>query len=32
MPFGFLSYRVSDRLAAGIGVFNPYGLHIFWPE
>ncbi len=32
VPFGFLSYRVGDRLAAGIGVFNPYGLHIFWPE
>lgn len=32
VPFGFASYRVSDRLAAGIGVFAPYGLGVFWDE
>src|SRR5690606_32746046 len=31
VPFGFLNYRINDRLAAGIGVFAPYGLGIDWP-
>ncbi len=31
VPFGYLNYRVSDRLAAGFGVFAPYGLGIEWP-
>lgn len=31
VPFGFLNYRFSDRLAAGFGVFAPYGLGIDWP-
>lgn len=31
VPFGFASYRINDRFAAGIGVFAPYGLHIDWP-
>ena len=31
VPYGFLSYRVNDRLAAGIGVSAPYGLGIEWP-
>jgi long-chain fatty acid transport protein len=31
VPFGFASVRVGDRLAAGVGVFAPYGLHIDWP-
>ena len=32
VPFGFANYRISDRLAAGIGVFAPYGLGVFWDE
>lgn len=31
VPFGFFNYRFSDRLAAGFGVFAPYGLGIDWP-
>lgn len=31
VPFGFLNYRITDRLAAGFGVFAPYGLGIDWP-
>lgn len=31
VPFGFVNYRFSDRLAAGFGVFAPYGLGIDWP-
>jgi long-chain fatty acid transport protein len=31
VPFGFLNYRLGDRLAAGFGVFAPYGLGIDWP-
>jgi long-chain fatty acid transport protein len=31
VPFAFLNYRFSDRLAAGFGVFAPYGLGIDWP-
>ena len=31
VPFGFLNYRLNDRLAAGFGVFAPYGLGIDWP-
>lgn len=31
VPFAYGSFRVSDRLAAGIGVFAPYGLGIDWP-
>jgi long-chain fatty acid transport protein len=32
VPFAFATYRFNDRLAAGIGVFNPYGLGLEWPE
>lgn len=31
VPFGFANYRINDRLAAGFGVFAPYGLGIDWP-
>lgn len=31
VPYGFLNYRVNDRLAVGIGVSAPYGLGIEWP-
>lgn len=31
VPFGFLNYRINDRLSAGIGAFAPYGLGIEWP-
>lgn len=31
VPFGYLNYRINDRLAAGFGVFAPYGLGIEWP-
>ncbi len=31
VPYGFASFRVSPRLAAGIGVFAPYGLGLEWP-
>ncbi|HEX8272844.1 MAG TPA: outer membrane protein transport protein [Longimicrobiaceae bacterium] len=31
VPFGFASFRLGQRFAAGIGAFNPYGLTIDWP-
>jgi long-chain fatty acid transport protein len=31
VPFLYGAYRFSDRLAAGIGVFAPYGLGLDWP-
>lgn len=31
VPFGYASYRFSDRVAAGIGLFAPYGLGLDWP-
>ncbi|HYH78974.1 MAG TPA: outer membrane protein transport protein [Longimicrobium sp.] len=31
VPQAFLSYKVHPRLAAGIGVFAPFGLGIKWP-
>jgi long-chain fatty acid transport protein len=31
VPFGFANYRINDRLAAGFGLFAPYGLGIDWP-
>lgn len=31
VPAGFLNYRVSDRLAAAIGFFAPFGLGVDWP-
>ncbi len=32
VPFGFATYRFGERLAAGIGVFAPYGLGLDWPD
>lgn len=32
VPHGFAVHRVDDRLAAGIGVFVPYGLETRWPS
>lgn len=31
VPFAYAAYRFGERLAAGIGVFAPYGLGIDWP-
>lgn len=31
VPFGFASFRLGQRFAAGIGAFNPYGLTSEWP-
>lgn len=31
VPFLYGAYRFSDRVAAGIGVFAPYGLGLDWP-
>lgn len=31
VPFLYAAYRFSEKLAAGIGVFAPYGLGIDWP-
>jgi long-chain fatty acid transport protein len=31
VPQAFINFRVSDRLAAGIGVLAPYGLGLDWP-
>ncbi|HEU0080335.1 MAG TPA: outer membrane protein transport protein, partial [Longimicrobiaceae bacterium] len=31
VPFGFASFRLGRRVAAGIGAFNPYGLTSEWP-
>ena len=30
VPYGFVSLRLGQRLAAGVGVFAPYGLGIDW--
>lgn len=32
VPFVYATYGLTDRLAAGIGVFAPYGLGLSWPE
>ena len=32
VPFGFVSYRPTERLAVALGGFAPYGLGIVWPE
>lgn len=32
VPFGYANFRITDKLAAGIGAFNPYGLLIEWPD
>jgi long-chain fatty acid transport protein len=32
VPHGYFQHRINDRLAAGIGVWAPYGLGITWPE
>ncbi len=31
VPFAYASYRFSDRVAAGVGLFAPYGLGLDWP-
>jgi long-chain fatty acid transport protein len=31
VPFAYANYRFSERLAAGIGLFAPYGLGLDWP-
>jgi long-chain fatty acid transport protein len=31
VPAGWLQYRVNPRLAAGLGVWAPYGLGLKWP-
>lgn len=32
VPAAFGSYRINDRLAAGLGVFAPYGLGLDWND
>jgi long-chain fatty acid transport protein len=32
VPNGYLTHRVGDRLAVGVGVFAPYGLGTKWPD
>lgn len=32
VPHAYLTQRFSERLAAGVGFFAPYGLGIEWPE
>lgn len=31
VPFAYAAYRFTPRIAAGIGVFAPYGLGLDWP-
>lgn len=31
-PHGYFVYKFYDRLAAGVGVFTPYGANITWPD
>lgn len=31
VPHGYLSYRASNRVALGLGVYTPYGLETKWP-
>jgi long-chain fatty acid transport protein len=31
VPAGYLTYQISPRLAAGLGVYAPYGLTTDWP-
>lgn len=31
VPHGYLTYRASERLGMGIGVWPPYGLSLVWP-
>jgi long-chain fatty acid transport protein len=31
VPFAYAAYRFGERLAAGIGLFAPYGLGLDWP-
>ena len=31
VPFGFVSYRPTERLAVALGAFAPYGLGLQWP-
>ncbi|AKJ08198.1 long-chain fatty acid transport protein [Archangium gephyra] len=31
-PHGYLVYKITDQLAAGVGVFTPFGAKSKWPE
>jgi long-chain fatty acid transport protein len=31
VPFAYANYRFNERVAAGIGLFAPYGLGLDWP-
>ncbi|WP_375768636.1 outer membrane protein transport protein [Archangium gephyra] len=31
-PHGYVVYKITDQLAAGVGVFTPYGAKSKWPE
>jgi long-chain fatty acid transport protein len=32
VPSGYAAYGITDRIAAGVGVFAPYGLTTEWPS
>lgn len=32
LPSAYVSYRVHDRVAVGLGVYMPYGQTVQWPE
>ncbi|HYO73744.1 MAG TPA: outer membrane protein transport protein [Archangium sp.] len=31
-PHGYVAYKITDQLAAGVGVFTPFGANSKWPE
>ncbi len=31
-PHGYVVYKLTDQLAAGVGVFTPFGANSLWPE
>jgi long-chain fatty acid transport protein len=31
-PHGYVVYKITDQLAAGVGVFTPFGANSKWPE
>ncbi|MCY1082657.1 OmpP1/FadL family transporter [Archangium lansingense] len=31
-PYGYFVYRINEQLAAGVGVFTPFGANSKWPD